>query len=197
MVDFLNDNSGFATSLVALFSFLATLALVLVTLVYAHHTRRLAEVSKEPDIQPWLYPRSHDVDRLRVINCGTGPAVDVEVALSYSNAVGTVTCTWPFMGPGQLCEFKFVNPQDRSPIHSPDELRRLGRMKFVAKYRSLDGPKRREFRTTRDIDLDSAVASSMEAQMLVTEDLPDHILVSIRDEVRKLTDQIGKLHRQG
>lgn len=182
MVDFLNNNSGFATSAAALLQFLATLTLVAVTLIYTRHTRRIAEGANEPCIRPWVYPRVANVIFLRLVNCGTGAAVDISVKISFTNADVTKLWSWPFMVAGQLYEFKFIDPNG-SAVFRPDEIRKLGQMEFAAEYRALDG---RKLKATQTIDLEHALQSSIDAQMMVTDDQPDRILVSIRDEIRKL-----------
>jgi hypothetical protein len=192
VVDFLNDNSGFAASLAAFLSFLATLALVFVTFVYARHTRRLAEVTKEPEIEPWLDPRGPGLVFLHLVNCGTGAATDVEIRISYSNASGEVVWTWPSLAPGEAYQFNFVNPGTHAFVSSMEEVAKLGTMKFCAAYKVFGGSKRRELHTMREIDLERVLQSSIDFQMTV--DQPRRVLTSIRDELRKLNDQIGKLH---
>ena len=110
MVDFFNDNSGFAMSVSAFLSLLATLALVGDTLIYTRHTRRIAEGANEPNVRPWLYPSAANAVLLRLFNCGTGAATDIEVTISFSKPTATKVWSWPFMAAGQLYEFKLRYP---------------------------------------------------------------------------------------
>ena len=183
MLDFFNENSGFAASVAALLSLLATLALIGVTVIYTRHTRRIAEGANEPNIRPWLYPRGANTIFLRLINCGTGAASDIEVGISFSDPAASKVWAWPFMAAGQVYEFKFIDPDKASAVFTLNEVGNLGHMTFVATYKALDG---RKLQTAQEIDLERALQSSIEAQMIVTDDQPDRILVSIRDEIRKL-----------
>ncbi len=186
MIDWFNSNSGFATSLAAMLSFTATLALIGITALYTRHTRRLVEGSNEPSIQPWLYPRGPTVLFLRVVNAGTGPALDVEFELTFSSSAATKRWYWPFIPVGGMYDFLFVADSGDAVFYL-DQIESLGHMKFYAKCKSVDN---RTIITERSIDIKGAIMSARDARMLSTDDHPDRIMISIRDEIKRLGEAV-------
>jgi hypothetical protein len=94
---------------------IASLALVVVTAIYAYLTWRMVremrlarEVETSPYLIATLFPRGPKITILRINNAGRGLAMNVEAAISFNPANDTKTHYWKhkLMLPGTYEEFR-------------------------------------------------------------------------------------------
>lgn len=94
-------------------SILLTLALVLITAYYAWQNRRMVDEMREariaqilPRLRPTVHSLGAGLGRLRVVNVGPGPAIDVDLEIRMEPGNDwVVRWTAPVIGPGEHHDF--------------------------------------------------------------------------------------------
>ncbi|MEZ4554341.1 MAG: hypothetical protein R3B59_10590 [Dehalococcoidia bacterium] len=193
MLDFLNENQGAISGLSSLAAFLTTLALVAVTWRYTAYTKQIAQGSSEPRLSAWLFAPAANLVFLRLGNLGAGPALDIEFTLRFDALERPVVLRWPALAPGEFEDLKM--PSSREGVEaalSLDEVRELGGVDVSTSSSSVD---RRRHTSHDRIELNDVLESAMTAQMLVTENHPNRIAVSLRDEIRKAREALQTISR--
>ena len=192
-IDYVNQNQGIATTLAALLAFSASLALAVITFMYTRYTKRLAEAASDTHVHAWVFPRLSNVLYLRIGNSGPGAALDVRTEARFSETQRTLKWSWPLLAAGEVHTFPFPSSSGEGNAHYLPDVKALGQMTFTAEYKTADG---RKMKSKNMVKIAEAIESAEEANMLWTEDEPEMLPISIRNEIRGLRKSIEKIEKK-
>lgn len=191
VLNFLNENQGAIAGLASFAAFLTTLMLLMVTWRYTLYTKRIAEGASAPRLSAWLFAPAGNLVFLRLGNVGLGPALDITFTLRFDAIDEPIVLRWPLLVAKEFEDLKMPSTQDgvEAALRIP-EVRQLGGVTVTTTCQALDG---KPHESSDRIELEAILQSAISAQMMVTEDHPARVMVSLRNEVRGVNENLRTL----